>query len=68
MAIGLFTRVFNNDWIGPRPCQPCLPLSENVDIARPSFLSPFNIFVLLSAISVNMVIALGQLVIIAMGK
>ena len=39
-----------------------------ISIAQPSFLSPFNIFVLLSAISVNMVIALGQLVIIAIGQ
>jgi ribose transport system permease protein len=35
---------------------------------QPSFLTPFNIFVLLSAIAVNMLVALGQLVIIGVGQ
>ncbi len=60
------TRIFDNDWIGPA-------LVSAVAIAvisffQPSFLTPFNIFVLLSAISVNMLVALGQLVIIAVGQ
>jgi ribose transport system permease protein len=39
-----------------------------ISILQPSFLSSFNILVLLSAIAVNMLIALGQLVIIAVGQ
>ena len=66
MASGTFTRAFNNDWIGPGLVS--LAAVTGISIAQPSFLSPFNIFVLLSAISVNMVIALGQLVIIAIGQ
>ena len=61
-----FTRIFDNDWIGPA-------LVSGLAIAiisffQPSFLTPFNIFVLLSAIAVNMLVALGQLVIIAVGQ
>ena len=60
------TRLFDNDWIGPA-------LVSGLAIAiisffQPSFLTPFNIFVLLSAIAVNMLVALGQLVIIAVGQ
>jgi ribose transport system permease protein len=66
MAAGTFARAFNNDWIGPGLVS--LAAVIGISIAQPSFLSPFNIFVLLSAISVNMVIALGQLVIIAIGQ
>jgi ribose transport system permease protein len=60
------TRLFDNDWIGPGLV--CLVAVVGISIAQPSFLSSFNILVLLSAISVNMVIALGQLVIIAIGQ
>jgi ribose transport system permease protein len=66
MAAGALTRAFDNDWIGPGLVS--LLAVAGIAIAQPSFLSPFNIFVLLSAISVNMVIALGQLVIIAIGQ
>jgi ribose transport system permease protein len=66
MALGTFTRAFDNDWIGPGLVS--LAAVVGISILQPSFLSPFNIFVLLSAISVNMVIALGQLVIIAIGQ
>lgn len=66
MASGVFTRAFDNDWIGPGLVS--LAAVVSISIAQPSFLSPFNIFVLLSAIAVNMVIALGQLVIIAIGQ
>ena len=66
MANNLLTRAFDNDWIGPA-------LVSAVAIAvisyfQPSFLTPFNIFVLLSAIAVNMLVALGQLVIIGVGQ
>jgi ribose transport system permease protein len=66
MANGIFARAFDNDWIGPGLVS--LAAIVGISIAQPSFLSPFNIFVLLSAIAVNMVIALGQLVIIAIGQ
>jgi ribose transport system permease protein len=66
MSAGVFTRIFDNDWIGPGIVS--LAAVVGISIFQPSFLSPFNIFVLLSAISVNMVIALGQLVIIAIGQ
>ena len=66
MASGAFTHAFDNDWIGPGLVS--LAAVVGISILQPSFLSPFNIFVLLSAISVNMVIALGQLVIIAIGQ
>lgn len=59
-------RFFDNDWMGPALV--CLVAVAVISIFRPSFLSPFNILVLLSAISVNMVVALGQLVIIAIGQ
>jgi ribose transport system permease protein len=66
MSGGVFTRAFDNDWIGPGLVS--FAAVVGISIFQPSFLSPFNIFVLLSAISVNMVIALGQLVIIAIGQ
>ena len=66
MATHSITRLFDNDWIGPA-------LVSGLAIAiisffQPSFLTPFNIFVLLSAIAVNMLVALGQLVIIGIGQ
>jgi ribose transport system permease protein len=66
MAAGVITRVFDNDWIGPGLVS--LAAVVGISILQPSFLSTFNIFVLLSAIAANMVIALGQLVIIAIGQ
>lgn len=39
-----------------------------ITIARPSFLSSYNLQVLLAAIAVNMVIALSQMIIIAIGQ
>ncbi len=60
------TRAFDNDWIGPGIVS--LIAVVGISIFQPAFLSSFNIFVLLSAISVNMVIALGQLVIIGLGQ
>jgi ribose transport system permease protein len=60
------TRSFDNDWIGPGLVS--LAAIVGISLFQPAFLSSFNIFVLLSAISVNMVIALGQLVIIGLGQ
>jgi ribose transport system permease protein len=59
-------RLFDNDWVGPALV--CFVAVVGISILQPSFLSSFNIFVLLSAIAVNMVVALGQLVIIAIGQ
>ena len=66
MSGGTFTSAFDNDWIGPGLVS--LAAVTGISLLQPSFLTPFNIFVLLSAIAVNMVIALGQLVIIAIGQ
>lgn len=66
MAAPRLARIFDNDWIGPGLVS--LVAVVGISIFQPSFLSPFNILVLLSAISVNMVIALGQLIIIAIGQ
>jgi ribose transport system permease protein len=63
---GRLTRAFDNDWIGPGLVS--LIAVIGISLFKPAFLSSFNIFVLLSAISVNMVIALGQLVIIGVGQ
>ena len=60
------TRAFDNDWIGPGLV--CAVSVVGISLFQPAFLSSFNIFVLLAAISVNMVIALGQLVIIGLGQ
>lgn len=66
MANTALFRSFDNDWIGPALVS--VSAIVGITILQPSFLSSFNIFVLLSAIAVNMVIALGQLVIIAVGQ
>lgn len=60
------SRLFDNDWIGPGLA--CGIAIAAISALQPSFLSSFNIFVLLSAIAVNMVIALGQLIIIGIGQ
>jgi ribose transport system permease protein len=60
------TKLFDNDWIGPALVS--LIAIVAISIFQPSFLSSFNILVLLSAIAVNMLIALGQLVIIGVGQ
>ncbi len=66
MAARRMTSTFDNDWIGPGLV--CLAAIIGISLFQPSFLSPFNIIVLLSAIAVNMLVALGQLVIIAVGQ
>jgi ribose transport system permease protein len=60
------TSLFDNDWIGPAVVS--LLAIAIISFFQPSFLTPFNIFVLLSAIAVNMLVALGQLVIIGIGQ
>ena len=64
--MGAVNRMIDNDWVGPALV--CLVAVVGISLLQPSFLSSFNIFVLLSAIAVNMVVALGQLVIIAIGQ
>jgi ribose transport system permease protein len=66
MANTPLTRAFDNDWIGPALVS--LIAVVVISIFQPSFLTPFNIFVLLSAIAVNMLVAMGQLVIIGIGQ
>ena len=60
------TRALDNDWAGPAAVS--VFAIAVISFFQPSFLTPFNIFVLLSAIAVNMLVALGQLVIIAVGQ
>jgi ribose transport system permease protein len=66
MANTMLTRAFDNDWIGPALVS--VIAIAVISFFQPSFLTPFNIFVLLSAIAVNMLVALGQLVIIGVGQ
>ena len=66
MATSALARIFDNDWIGPALVS--VIAIAVISFFQPSFLTPFNIFVLLSAIAVNMLVALGQLVIIAVGQ
>ena len=66
MASNPLARAFDNDWIGPALVS--LIAVAVISFFQPSFLTPFNIFVLLSAVAVNMLIALGQLVIIGIGQ
>jgi ribose transport system permease protein len=60
------THVFDNDWIGPALVS--LTAIVVISCLKPNFLTAFNISVLLSAIAVNMLVALGQLVIIGIGQ
>ncbi len=66
MATHVLTRAIDNDWIGPALVS--VVAIAVISFFQPSFLTPFNIFVLLSAIAVNMLVALGQLVIIGVGQ
>ncbi len=66
MRQSLAIRLLDNDWAGPGLIS--LMAIAVISILQPAFLSPFNILVLLSAIAVNMVVALGQLVIIGVGQ
>jgi ribose transport system permease protein len=62
----LLSRLFGNDWSGLLLI--VVVAIVLIGIARPSFLSPFNIQILLAAVAVNMVIALAQMIIIAIGQ
>ena len=66
MSGGTLTRAFDNDWTGPALVS--VIAIAVISFFQPSFLSAFNITVLLSAIAVNMLVAYGQLVIIAIGQ
>ncbi len=60
------TRFWESDWFGPFVIT--LAAIIVVGTLNPSFLSPFNIQVLLLAISVNALIAFSQMIIIAIGQ
>lgn len=66
MRTASIPRFIDNDWAGPAVA--CILAVTIISVLQPSFLSSFNILVLLSAIAVNMVIALGQLIIIGIGQ
>jgi len=59
-------RVWHSDWFGPLVVT--LAAIAIVGVLNPSFLSPFNIQILLLAISVNAMIAFSQMIIIAIGQ
>ncbi|MDH3659871.1 MAG: ABC transporter permease [Alphaproteobacteria bacterium] len=59
-------KVWQSDWFGPFAIT--LLAIVIVGVANPSFLSPFNIQILLLAISVNAMIAFSQMIIIAIGQ
>ena len=54
------------DWFGPLVI--ILVASAGITAFAPSFLSPFNIQILLLAASVNVVVAMSQMIIIAIGQ
>jgi ribose transport system permease protein len=62
----LLSRLFGNDWSGLLVI--VVAAIVLIGIAKPSFLSPFNIQILLAAVAVNMVVALAQMIIIAIGQ
>lgn len=59
-------KYLNQDWFGPFVVTVLAILI--VGTLRPSFLSPFNIEILLLAISVNALVAFSQMIIIAIGQ
>ena len=63
---GRLLRHLNSDWAGPLLI--ILAGGGVITLLRPTFLSPFNIQVLLLAIAVNAIIALSQMVIIGIGQ
>ena len=60
------SRFLRTDWFGPLII--IVAASIGISIFDPSFLSPFNIQILLLAASVNCLIAMSQMVIIAVGQ
>jgi ribose transport system permease protein len=61
-----FSRFLRTDWFGPLAI--IVAASIGISIFDPSFLSPFNIQILLLAASVNCLIAMSQMIIIAIGQ
>ncbi len=59
-------KAWQSDWFGPFAIT--LAAIVIVGVLNPSFLSPFNIQILLLAISVNAMIAFSQMIIIAIGQ
>lgn len=59
-------RIWENDWFGPLLV--VVAAVAIVGALNPSFLSPFNIQILLLAIAVNAMIAFSQMIIIAIGQ
>lgn len=64
--MGALSRAARTDWFGPLVVVVLAVVV--IGALRPSFLSPFNIQVLLAAVAVNAVIAMAQMVIIAVGQ
>jgi ribose transport system permease protein len=64
--IPAFSRFLRTEWFGPLAI--IVAASIGISVFDPSFLSPFNIQVLLLAASVNCLIAMSQMVIIAIGQ
>jgi len=63
---GVLSSFARTDWFGPLVV--VLIATVFITIANPSFLSPFNIQVLLLAVAVNTLVALSQMIIIAIGQ
>ena len=61
-----FSGVANSDWFGPLIVT--VAAVAIVSWFHPTFLSPFNIQILLAAIAVNAVVAYSQMIIIALGQ
>ncbi|MDE0304911.1 MAG: ABC transporter permease [Albidovulum sp.] len=59
-------KFWQSDWFGPFLV--VIAAIVIVSLSNPSFLSPFNIQILLLAISVNAIIAFSQMIIIAIGQ
>jgi len=59
-------RLLDTDWFGLFAV--VLAALIVIDVLRPDFLSPFNIFVLLDTVALSTLIALSQMVVIALGQ
>ena len=62
----LLAQALRTDWFGPFAIVAAATIG--ITIFDPSFLSPFNIQILLLAAAVNVVVAMSQMVIIAIGQ
>src|ERR1700722_9345273 len=60
------SRLVRTDWFGPLAI--IVVASIVVSLFDPSFLSPFNIQILMLAVAVNSVIAMSQMVIVGIGQ